>query len=53
MGIPDGWVGSAWITSDYGVVANVNRQKPSTDMALTNTGAPSLFADPARARAED
>jgi hypothetical protein len=44
MGIPDGWVGSAWITSDYGVVANVNRQKPSTDMALTNTAAPSLFA---------
>lgn len=44
LGIPDGWVGSAWITSDYGVVANVNRQKPSTNMALTNTGAPSLLA---------
>jgi len=44
MGIPDGWVGSAWITSDYGVVANVNRQKPATNMALTNTAAPSLFA---------
>ncbi|HEX7101521.1 MAG TPA: DUF4815 domain-containing protein [Nitrolancea sp.] len=44
MGIPDGWVGSAWITSDYGVVANVNRQKPATDMALTNTAAPSLLA---------
>jgi hypothetical protein len=44
MGIPDGWVGSAWITSDYGVVANVNRQKPATNMALTNTGAPSLLA---------
>src|SRR6185437_15825968 len=43
-GIPDGWVGSAWITSDYGVVANANRQKPATDMALTNTAAPSLLA---------
>ena len=45
MNIPDGWVGSAWITSDYGVVANVNRQKPETNMALTNTRAPSLFAN--------
>src|SRR6185437_14547149 len=28
----------------FGVVAQVNRQKPSTNMALTNTAAPSLFA---------
>ena len=45
MGIPDGWVGSAWITSNFGVVANVNRQKPEANMALTNTAAPSLFAN--------
>jgi hypothetical protein len=43
-GIPDGWVGDVWITSDYGVVAVANRQKPSTDMAITNQSAPSLFA---------
>jgi len=42
--LPANFVGSAWITSDYGVVADVNRQKSITNMALTNTAAPSLFA---------
>jgi len=43
-GLPTDFVGSAWITSDYGVVADVNRQKSITNMALTNTAAPSLRA---------
>ena len=43
-GIPDGWVGDVWITSDYGVVAVANRQKPETNMAITNQSAPSLLA---------
>jgi hypothetical protein len=42
--VGDDWIGSVWITSDYGVVANVSRVKPSTDMAVTNTAAPSLWA---------
>lgn len=42
--VGDEWVGSVWITSDYGVVANVSRVKPSTEMAVTNTAAPSLWA---------
>lgn len=38
------FVGSAWITSDYGLVANADRVKPETEMAVTNTSAPSLLA---------
>jgi hypothetical protein len=44
MGVPAGWVGSAWITSDYGMAVQVDRVKPSTNMAISNTGAPSYWA---------
>ncbi|CCF83372.1 DUF4815 domain-containing protein [Nitrolancea hollandica] len=44
VGIPDEWVGSAEITSDYGLVTNVSRVKNATDMLMTNTAAPSMFA---------
>jgi hypothetical protein len=44
VGIPDGWVGSAEITSDYGLVTNVSRVKNATDMLMTNTAAPSMSA---------
>ncbi|HLI50490.1 MAG TPA: hypothetical protein VKU87_01760, partial [Thermomicrobiaceae bacterium] len=40
--IPSGFVGSAWISSQYGVVVSASRVK--TTMALTNTNVPSLFA---------
>ena len=44
IGIPDEWVGSAEISSDYGVVTNVSRVKNRTNMLLTNTVAPSRDA---------
>lgn len=44
VGLPDDWVGSAEITSDYGVVTNVSRVKNVTDMLMTNTAAPSMLA---------
>lgn len=42
--VSPGFIGSAWITSDYGMVGVANRLKPSTNMALTNQTAPSLLA---------
>jgi hypothetical protein len=44
VGIPDEWVGSAEIISDYGMVTNVSRVKNATDMLITNTAAPSMSA---------
>jgi hypothetical protein len=42
-GIPDGWVGSAWITSNGGVVANAMRVKVESDMLVTNVSVPSIW----------
>ncbi|HLI51885.1 MAG TPA: hypothetical protein VKU87_08815, partial [Thermomicrobiaceae bacterium] len=38
------FLGSVWITSDFGVVANAVRIKNSTNMAMINTSVPSLLA---------
>lgn len=43
-GVPDGWVGSAHITSNVGVVAHAARVKPSDDMLMINVAAPSTWA---------
>jgi hypothetical protein len=43
-GIPEGWIGSAHITSNIGVVASALRFKPETGMLMTNVSAPSLLA---------
>jgi hypothetical protein len=40
-----GWVGSAWITSEVGIVVNFMRSKPSTHMLMINTSAPSLWSN--------
>lgn len=43
-GVPDGWVGSAHITSNVGVVAYAARIKPADDMLMINVAAPSSWA---------
>jgi hypothetical protein len=43
-GVPDGWVGSAHITSNVGVVAYAARIKPTDDMLMINVAAPSTWA---------
>ena len=43
-GVPDGWVGSAHITSNVGVVAYAARSKPQDDMLMMNVAAPSTWA---------
>jgi hypothetical protein len=43
-GVPDGWVGSAHITSNVGVVAFAARSRPSDDMLMINVAAPSSWA---------
>lgn len=43
-GVPDGWVGSAHITSNVGVVAYAARVKPADDMLMINVAAPSTWA---------
>jgi hypothetical protein len=37
------FVGSAWITSAFGVIANAERVKAETDMLIVTESAPSLF----------
>lgn len=43
-GVPDGWVGSAHVTSNVGVAAYAARVKPDDDMLMINVAAPSTWA---------